>query len=109
MFYDYSISRRPDQALGQPLVVGEWGIIGDGTSEDEKEIYNRMMQSLIDSGVQLSLLWTFDTRNVNLPGRWWIQTGQVPDYQISPKLYQITNTDKDLWDLEQANSTHGKW
>ena len=93
--------------LGRPLIVGEWGAIGDGTAADEKTTFRRMMQALIDSQVQLSLMWTFDTRNASMTNRWWIQTGQVPGYPASTKLYTITNDDPDLWDLEQANLTYG--
>ncbi len=90
-------------ALKKPLIVGEWGAVGDGTTDDEKTTFHRMMQAQIDAGVQLSLLWTFDTRNVGFPATWWIQTGMVSGYDASAKLYQMTNDDPDLWDLEQAN------
>ena len=96
-------------ALSRPLVVGEWGAIGDGTTADEKTTFNRVMQALIDSQVQLSLLWTFDTRNTGMTNQWWIQTGQISGYPASPKLYMITNDDPSLWDLEQANQTYGAW
>ena len=96
-------------ALNRPLVVGEWGAIGDGTTADEKTTFNRFMQALIDAQVQLSLLWTFDTRNTGMTNQWWIQTGQISGYPASPKLYMITNDDPALWDLEQANQTYGAW
>ena len=96
-------------ALNRPLVVGEWGAIGDGTTADEKTTFNRVMQALIDAQVQLSLLWTFDTRNTGMTNQWWIQTGQISGYPASPKLYMITNDDPALWDLEQANQTYGAW
>jgi len=95
--------------IGRPLVVGEWGGIGDGTTEDEKTTFNRLMQALIDSGVQLSMMWNFDSRQSAASNTWWIQTGMVSGYPASPKLYQITNDDPDLWDLEQANRTYGSW
>ncbi len=96
-------------ALPRPLIVGEWGAIGDGTTADEKTTFNRMLQALIDARVQLSLMWTFDTRNIGMTNQWWIQTGQVSGYPASPKLYTVTNDDPDLWDLEQANQTYGTW
>ena len=89
--------------------MGEWGAIGDGTTADEKTTFNRFMQALIDAQVQLSLLWTFDTRNTGMTNQWWIQTGQISGYPASPKLYMITNADPALWDLEQANQTYGAW
>ena len=88
---------------GRPLIIGEWGTIGDGTTDDEKETFHQFMQALIDSDVQLSLLWTFDSRNIGMTNTWWIQTGMITNYPASPKLYQISNNDPDLWDLEQAN------
>jgi hypothetical protein len=90
-------------AQKKPLILGEWGAKGDGTTDDEKATFHRLMQAQIDSGVQLSLLWTFDTRNTGFPDSWWIQTGDVSGYPASAKLYQLTNDDPDLWDLEQAN------
>ena len=89
--------------LKKPVIVGEWGAKGDGTTDDEKATFHRMMQAQIDAGVQLSLLWDFDTRNIGFPDTWWIQTGDVDGYPASAKLYQMTNDDPDLWDLEQAN------
>jgi len=96
-------------ALSRPLIVGEWGAIGDGTTADEKTTFNRFMQALIDSHAQLSLMWTFDTRNIGMTNQWWVQTGQISGYPASPKLYTITNDDPALWDLEQANQTYGAW
>lgn len=96
-------------AIGRPLIVGEWGAIGDGTTDDEKTTFNRLAQALIDSGVQLSLLWDFDTRNISFTNTWWMQTGRVPGYPASPKLYQISNTDSNLWSLEKANQQYGSW
>ena len=83
-------------ALGQLLVVGEWGGRGDGTTADEKTTFHRWVQALIDSGVQLSLLWNFDNTHLNQIDYWWVNPG-------TPKEYQLTNEDPDLWDLEQAN------
>lgn len=82
-------------ALRRPLIVGEWGGIGDGTTADEKTTFHRYMQALIDSGVQLSMLWNFDNTWLNQPD-YWVNPG-------TPKEYQLTNEDPDLWDLEQAN------
>ena len=104
---DYFVSSSA--AVNRPLVVGEWGAIGDGTTADEKATFNRLMQALVDAHVQLSLLWTFDTRNVGMTNQWWVQTGQMTGYPASPKLYTLTNADPDLWDLEQANQTYGAW
>lgn len=96
-------------ALNRPLVVGEWGAIGDGATADEKTTFHRFMQALIDAQVQLSLMWTFDTRNIGMTNQWWVQTGLVPGYPASAKLYTVTNDDSGLWDLEQANRTYGAW
>ena len=88
--------------LGQPMFVGEWGSAGDGTSADEKTTFNRFMQALIDTGIQLSLLWNFDNPN----------TGQTNDFWVNPgtaKEYQLTNGDPALWDLQQANQLYGSW
>ncbi|MFA6174538.1 MAG: prolyl oligopeptidase family serine peptidase [Kiritimatiellales bacterium] len=88
--------------MGQPMLVGEWGARGDGTSADEKTTFHRFAQALIDTGVQMSLLWDFDNSN----------TGQIADYWVNPgtaKEYQLTNGDPDLWDLEQANRLYGSW
>ena len=93
----------------KPLIIGEWGAIGDGTADDEKTTFNRLMQALIDSGVQLSLLWTFDSRNAGGMKSWWIQPGRVPGYPASPKFYQISNSDTNLWSLEKANRQYGSW
>lgn len=89
-------------ALTQALVVGEWGATGDGTTADEKATFHRLMQALIDSGVQLSLLWDFDNKNAGQTASWWVNPGTL-------KEYQLTNDDPSLWDLEQANRTHGAW
>ena len=105
--FDYFI--QESTKLSRPLIVGEWGTTGDGTTADEKTTFHRFMQALIDSGVQISLLWDFDSRNNQMTNTWWIQTGMVPGYPASPKLYQITNTDTNLWDLEQVNRTYGSW
>ena len=83
-------------ALGRPLIVGEWGSIGTGTTADEKTTFHRYMQALIDSGVQLSLLWNYDGTNPGQVEEWYVNPG-------TPKEYQLTNEDPDLWDLEQAN------
>jgi len=105
--FDYFI--QESTTLSRPLIIGEWGTTGDGTTADEKTTFHRFMQALIDSGVQISLLWDFDSRNNQMTNTWWIQTGMVPGYPESPKLYQITNTDTNLWDLEQVNRTYGSW
>jgi hypothetical protein len=99
--FDYFVAESA--AIGHPLIVGEWGASGDGTTDDEKTTFSRMMQALIDSNVQLSLLWDFDTRNVNGKDQWWIHTGQIEGWPATPKLYMITNDNPDFWDLEQAN------
>jgi hypothetical protein len=94
---------RQEAALrDRPLVVGEWGATGDGTTADEKLTFHRMVQALIDSDVQLSLLWTFDNRNSGQTSSWWVNPG-------TDKEYQLTNDDPDLWDLKQANQEHGQW
>jgi hypothetical protein len=97
------------RALGRPLILGEFGAQGDGTTKDERETFHRFMQAIIDTGVPLSLVWTFDTRNGGAEFRreWSIHTGSAPDWPATPKLYQITNDDPDLWDLVQANAEHG--
>lgn len=89
-------------SLGRPMMVGEWGATGDGTSPDEKTTFNRFLQALIDTEVQMSLLWDFDNRN----------TGQIDTFWVNPgtdKEYQLTNDDPDLLDLEQANRMYGRW
>jgi hypothetical protein len=91
---DYFVEES--SAMGRPLVVGEWGAIGDGTTEEEKATFQRFMQALIDSGIQLSLLWDFDNQNGGQTAFWWVNPGTA-------KEYQLTNEDPDLWDLEQAN------
>ncbi len=91
---DYFVAESA--AMGRPLIVGEWGAVGDGTTADEKATYHRFMQALIDSGVQLSMLWSFDNKNAGQIPYWWVNPG-------TPKEYQLTNEDPDLWDLEQAN------
>ena len=40
--------------------------------------------------------WDFDNQNVGQIPTWWVNPG-------TPKEYQLTNDDPDLWDLEQAN------
>ena len=95
---DYFVAQS--SAIGRPLVVGEWGSIGDGTTQDEKDTFQRFMQALVDSGVQLSLLWTFDNRNAGQVSEWWVNPG-------TPKEYQLTNDDPDRWDLKQANLLFG--
>ena len=92
--FDYFVAESA--SLGRPLIIGEWGAIGTGTTEDEKTTFHRYMQALIDSGVQLSLLWDFDNKNGGQIPYWWVNPG-------TPKEYQLTNEDPDLWDLEQAN------
>jgi len=91
---DYFVAESA--VLGRPLIVGEWGAIGTGTTDDEKTTFHRYMQALIDSGVQLSLLWNFDGTNPGQVEEWYVNPG-------TPKEYQLTNEDPDLWDLEQAN------
>jgi autotransporter-associated beta strand protein len=88
--------------LGQPMLVGEWGSAGDGTSADEKTTFHRFMQALIDTEIQLSLLWDFDNPNVGQAADFWVNPG-------TPKEYQLTNDDPNLWDLEQANQLYGSW
>ncbi|MDQ8196193.1 cellulase family glycosylhydrolase [Coraliomargarita sp. SDUM461004] len=95
-------------AIGKPLVLGEFGAPGEGTNADEKETFHRFMQAIVDSEVQLSLLWTFDTRNRAL-SNWFMHTGSDPAWPANEKLYQITNEDPDLWDLEQANLELGSY
>lgn len=88
--------------LGQPMFIGEWGAAGDGTTEAEKTTFNRFMQAVIDTGIQLSFLWDFDNRNI----------GQTNDFRVNPgtdKEYQLTNDDPALWDLQQANQLYGVW
>lgn len=88
--------------LGQPLCIGEWGAKGDGSTADEKTTYHRFLQALIDTEIQLSLLWNFDNRNSGQVGEWWVNPGTA-------KEYQLTNDDPGLWDLEQANREYGSW
>ena len=88
--------------LGKPLFVGEWGAKGDGTTQAEKDTFHSLMQSLIDTEVQLSLLWTFNNQNTGQRVEWWVNPG-------TDKEYQLTNDDPDLWDLEQVNRTYGVW
>jgi hypothetical protein len=95
-------------ALGQPLILGEYGVPGDGTKPDEKETFHRFIQAIIDAEVQLSLLWTFDTRNRGL-SEWFIHSGNHPNWPATPTLYQIFNEDPNLWDLSSANAIHGKF
>ena len=83
-------------AIGRPLIVGEWGAKGDGTTADEQSTFHRMMQALIDSKIQLSLLWDFDNRNSGQTAEWWVNPG-------TDKEYQLTNEDPEVWNLEQAN------
>jgi hypothetical protein len=100
------------QALGRPLILGEYGAQGDGTKEDERQTFHRFVQAILDAGVQLSLLWTFDTRskgNTEFLKRWSIHTGSDSEWPATPKLYQIANDDPGLWDLVQANSRHGSY
>ncbi|RKX38088.1 MAG: hypothetical protein DRP64_16275, partial [Verrucomicrobia bacterium] len=91
---DYFVAEST--AMGRPLIVGEWGVIGDGTTEDEKATFHRFMQALIDSDVQLSLLWDFDNKNSGQVGQWHVNPGTA-------KEFQLTNMDTNQWDLEQAN------
>ncbi len=107
LLMDYFVTNSA--RMGRPLVIGEWGAAGDGTTPDEQTTFNSMMQALIDSGVQLSLLWTFDTRNQGMLDDWWMQTGMILGYPASPKLYQISNSTTNLWSLEKANQTYGSW
>ncbi|MEA2068990.1 MAG: cellulase family glycosylhydrolase, partial [Verrucomicrobiota bacterium] len=93
-FLDYFVAEST--ALGRPLIVGEWGAKGDGTTADEKTTFHRFLQALIDSEVQLSLLWDFDNKNAGQVGQWYVNPGTAKEYQLS-------NTDTNLWDLEQAN------
>ena len=96
------------KALGRPLIVGEWGACSGGKDKDEQKTFHRFLQALIDSGVQLSMLWDFDTRNRGRP-HWWIHTGQIEGWPATLMLYQIVNDNPDLWDLRQANETFGAW
>ena len=99
------------RALRRPLILGEFGAEGDGTTEDEQQTFHRFMQAIIDAGVPLSLLWTFDTRNTGREFRqeWSLHPGTDPDWPATPKMYQIVNDDPDLWDLVQANAEHGRY
>lgn len=94
-------------SFGRPLIVGEWGAIGTGETEDERQTFHRFLQALIDAEVQLSLVWTFDTRNIAFAADWYIHTGDSPDWPATPKLYQLANDDPNLWDLRQANELYG--
>ncbi len=83
-------------ALGRPLIVGEWGAKGDGTTQDEKTTFHRFAQALLDADVQLSMVWDFDNGNGGQVGEWYVNPGTA-------KEYQLTNADTNLWDLEQLN------
>jgi len=77
------------EALGKPLFVGEWGARGDGTTQAEIDTFHSFMQSLIDTEVQLSLLWTFDNVNAGQAATWWVNPGTAKEYQLKnndPKL-----------------------
>ncbi len=89
-------------SLGQPLFVGEFGAIGDGTTTGERTTFHRLMQALMDENVQLSLLWDFDNLNPGHEFQWWVNPN-------TDKEYQLTNSDPDLWDLQQANESWGVW
>jgi autotransporter-associated beta strand protein len=89
-------------SLGQPMLVGEWGAPGDGTSDDEKTTFNRFLQALVDTEIQMSLLWNFDNRNTGQTDTFWVNPG-------TDKEYQLTNDDPGLLDLEQVNTTVGRW
>ncbi|MGZ0657516.1 hypothetical protein ACWPKO_02285 [Coraliomargarita sp. W4R53] len=93
---------QESEALTKTLFVGEWGASGDGTTASERDTFHSMTQALLDSDVQLSLLWSFDNRNANQTTTWYVNPG-------SDKEYQLTNEDDDLWDLEQVNAEHGVW
>lgn len=99
-YFDYLMEQS--ESLNKPLFVGEWGAIGDGTTAAERTTFHRMLQALIDEEVQLSLLWSFDNANAGQSTQWWVNPG-------TEKEYQLTNEDPDLWDLEQANTLHGRW
>jgi hypothetical protein len=81
--------------LGRPMIVGEWGANGDGTTQDEITTFTRFLQALIDTGIQYSLLWSFDNTTGNQADSFWVNPG-------TPKEYQ-------LLDLEQANRQYGTW
>jgi hypothetical protein len=83
-------------AMGRPMILGEWGAKGDGSTAEEKATFSRFVQALVDNEVQLSMLWDFDNQNVGQIPFWWVNPGTA-------KEYQLTNDDPDLWDLEQAN------
>ena len=88
--------------IRRPMIIGEWGAPGDGTTQDEKTTYHRFLKALVDTEVQLSLLWNFDNRH----------PGQIDEWAVNPgtaKEYQLTNDDPALLDLEQANTEYGRW
>jgi hypothetical protein len=98
--------KRGADALQQPLILGEFGVPGNGTTKAERLTYHRFLQAIIDAEIQLSLLWTFDDRNPALTD-WHIHTGDDPDWPATPKLYQIANDNPELWDLRTANRLFG--
>jgi len=81
--------------LGRPMIVGEWGANGDGTTQNEITTFTRFLQALVDTGIQYSLLWSFDNTTGNQEDSFWVNPG-------TPKEYQ-------LLDLEQANRLYGSW
>jgi hypothetical protein len=88
--------------LGKPMIVGEWGVAGDGTGQDEITTFHRFLQALIDTEIPCSLLWSFDNTTGNQQDSFWVNPG-------TPKEFQLTNEDPALWDLEQANGLFGNW
>jgi hypothetical protein len=105
----FSALKTAAQANGNPLIVGEWNAPGDGkdlggSHPDERRLFHAMAQALVDTEVQLSLLWNFDHATKDDK-----QTKLWPVNVDGPKIYQVFNNDPALWDLRQLNQQYGRW
>lgn len=90
---------------GKPLVVGEFGVQLDGTSEAERLAWNGMVRGMLDDGVQIAMVWTWDSRGTSESPAWRLITGSQPGTTRSLKMKFVdTCGDPNIVSLTAANS-----
>lgn len=91
-----------EKAARRPVIIGEYGVPGDGLAQDEKDKWNAQCQGFLNSRVQIAMPWTYATRNTSLLS-WWIHPGVVDGYPATPKMYVLDNNTDGLWSIKKMN------
>jgi hypothetical protein len=77
--------------LGKPLIIGEFGSQGDGTTELERLGWNAIIRALMDNDVQLALLWAFDTHDTSMVSTYGFNNGANVKWPRTPKMDFMDN------------------